>query len=123
MGTSNFITTDYGEHRESDRKVRGAGLSATAKQIERPQVRHILNECRIHRSLNKDAPSIERSNASLPSHHDLFLADSIINIAGSKVLQTGWSFRYTHDTNFLPAHYEFLILINIRHGLAQCSLR
>jgi transposase InsO family protein len=47
------------------------------------------NECRIHRSLNKDAPFIERSSASAPSHHDLFLAAFITNIAGPNSQHTG----------------------------------
>jgi transposase InsO family protein len=48
------------------------------------------NGCRIHRSLNKDAHhSIERSSASAPSHHDLFLAAFITNIAGPNSQHTG----------------------------------
>ena len=47
------------------------------------------NECRIHRSLNKDAPfhrAIERVGAS---HLGLFLAAFITNIAGPDFQHTG----------------------------------
>jgi transposase InsO family protein len=47
------------------------------------------NECRIHHSLNKMHHSIERSSASVPSQHDLFLAAFITNIAGLDFQHTG----------------------------------
>jgi transposase InsO family protein len=46
-------------------------------------LRRILREW-THRALNQDAPSIGRLSPSAPSHHDLFSAVFIINIAESR---------------------------------------